>query len=180
MDTPETDEALLVAWYAGDGLACQEFYRRHAPRLAAFFRRRGVPTDCVDDVLQLAFLKIHRELDRFDPNQPALPWIFVIARNVCFDWLRAHVRQTARTASDSALDHAQAPVAREADADLEQALGELTPQQRELVTLRVEEGLSFREISARSGRTEVSLRKQFQRIVSSLRNAFASKEEANK
>lgn len=187
MQTPnlqsQSDEQLLALWYEGNAGACEEFFHRYASRFGAFFVKRGVPHDCTDDVLQLGFMRLHKELHRYDPHRAALPWVFVILRNVCYDWLRHQVRDWKRTTElneDKATGECRsADGHKEVDLDvLQTCIERLTEKQRVLVQLRITEGLSFREIAQRTGKTEVALRKQYQRIVASLRE-FLNEEEVS-
>jgi RNA polymerase sigma factor (sigma-70 family) len=101
------------------------------------------------DVVQETFLRLCRE----DPARIGghlAPWLFTVCRNLAID-ARA---KAARTAS---LEHAEVPVIDDLDArhDTRQALGRvlqvletLPRNQREVVYLKFQSGLSYKEISA--------------------------------
>jgi RNA polymerase sigma factor (sigma-70 family) len=101
------------------------------------------------DVVQETFLRLCRE----DPARIGghlAPWLFTVCRTLAID-ARA---KAARTAS---LEHAEVPVIDDLDArhDTRQALGRvlqvletLPRNQREVVYLKFQSGLSYKEISA--------------------------------
>jgi len=104
------------------------------------------------DVVQETFLRLCREDPQRIGQQPA-PWLFTVCRNLALDTLR----KAGRT---SPLEHADVAVscdlderhdARRALAQVLEILETLPRNQREVVHLRFQGGLSYREISDVTG-----------------------------
>lgn len=57
----------------------EDLFRRHESAVFAYVRRRA-PEDVVDDIVAETFLVAWRRLD--DVPEPALPWLFGVARRV--------------------------------------------------------------------------------------------------
>jgi RNA polymerase sigma-70 factor (ECF subfamily) len=156
------DAALLARWRDGDERAATELVQRHAPALARFVASLGV-RDEVDELVQDTFVRAFQALDGFRGESSLRTWLFTIARRLELDRRRAGARRRAREVdveADSAVEHTalDAVVADETQARLRRAVERLTPMQREVFTLRVAEGLSYKEIAAVAATTEGAAR----------------------
>jgi RNA polymerase sigma-70 factor (ECF subfamily) len=160
-DEPE-DAVLLERCRSGDERAATMLVRRYAPPLARFVASLGERQE-VDEVVQDTFVRAFASLGGFRGESSLASWLFTIARNLVRDRVRSRARKYrvvpieeghAVTEND-ALD---AAVSDETERRLGEALEVLSPMQREVFTLRVSEGLSYREIAAVVGSTEGATR----------------------
>lgn len=192
-----TDEELLDAYHGGEEDAFRLFHARHAARVRAYARKKGFAGAQADDIVQEVFLRLHRNIDRYERGRPAMPWFFALTRNVVFDALRKKGHRTfvswdesieggppARDGALAAPPDPSAPFFPSApsvpdghpkDEALAHARERLSPQQREVLDMRIVDERSFKEISDRTGRSEVSLRKAYSRALALLR-AFLKEE----
>ena len=112
---------------------------------------RRLPVDDVGDAMAEVFTVVWRRLDSM-PSADALPWIYGVARNVLANQQRTARRSMRLSAKLGAQpvqsDSGPEPVVvrREADRRLVEALGELRPEEQELLRLRAWEQLSSAEI----------------------------------
>jgi RNA polymerase sigma-70 factor (ECF subfamily) len=99
------------------------------------------------DAAQEAFLAAYRALDRFDTTRRFYPWLYTILRNRCLKLLAA--RAARRTESVERLELLAEPpgLPVEETLALERALGELGAEDREVLTLRHFDGLSYAELA---------------------------------
>jgi RNA polymerase sigma-70 factor (ECF subfamily) len=163
------DAALLSRWRAGDERAATELVRRHAPGLARFAASLGERAD-VDELVQDTFVRAFRALEGFRGDSSLRTWLFTIARRLVLDRRRAGARRRAHEVdapADGVIEHSalDAVVADETQARLRDAVERLTPTQREVFTLRVAEGLSYKEIAAIAGTTEGAARVHYHNAV---------------
>ena len=121
----------------------------------------------------------HRALNHI-PNYnnkgvPFAAWLYRIARNVVSDHLRAHERESAafeRTASDLE-PHDPGPEQQvEAKAAVLAALGELTEDQQQVVSLRYFAGFTTAEIAASMERSERAIYSLEVRALASMRRVL--------
>ncbi len=102
------------------------------------------------DAVQEAFVDAYQALDRFDADRPFYPWLYVILRNRCYKLLGQRTRdaavQSLQASSPSLLHSAESSEAAER---VEQALLELEPEDREIITLRHLDGHSYAELAER-------------------------------
>jgi len=141
----------------GDLSAFEEIVKRHQRRVYGVARRIVQRHDVADDVTQEAFLKAFQALETFDLSRPFAPWICRIAANLAIN----HVRSP--RAREEELDEARAEAMHvvedpssqalhaEADRELQRAMASLPSDQRAVLTLRVVEELSYKDIAEALG-----------------------------
>ena len=141
--------------------------QRERGRLLAFIRRRIADAAEAEDVLQEALYELVLAHRMMQPVQQAGAWLTRVARHRIIDRFRKHKPQPLadrRAAQGEEPDEAfedllpapdggpESAVIRELLlGEIEAALGELPPEQREVFVAHELDGLSFRELSARSG-----------------------------
>src|ERR687894_1901171 len=157
-----SDLELIARWRSGDERAASELVARHAPALARFAAASGAGGD-VEELVQDTFVRAFGSLDTFRGDSSLRTWLFTIERRLLLDRRRAERRRGTDVALDE--DHPaviddplDAVVAGESRDRLRVAVGRLSPTQREVFTLRVGEGLSYKEIAAAVGTTEGAAR----------------------
>ena len=114
----------------------------------------------VDDVFQEVSLKVLRRLDSVRDIAALRGWLFQLARNACLDYLRREDRRQA-ISQEALSDHAASGelgrnpgeqfLTRERVEAVRRALDRLPASQREVLHLRIDEGLDHEAIAARLG-----------------------------
>ena len=103
------------------------------------------------DAAQEAFVKAWRAIRRFDVTRPFYPWLYRILRNLCFDLLRRKKVRPREGFEGDVRDERAGPevLARrdEVKEEVWRALGRLPARDREILTLRHFQHLSYREIA---------------------------------
>jgi RNA polymerase sigma-70 factor (ECF subfamily) len=126
------------------------------------------------DVTQEAFVKAWRALGRFRPGAPFRPWLLAIVANEARNARRSAGRRTA-LATRSTEQHGSAPSTEElvltaADRDrLLQALEQLAPIDREVISCRYLADLSERETAAVLGCRPGTVKSRLSRALDRLR-----------
>jgi RNA polymerase sigma-70 factor (ECF subfamily) len=161
-DDGQTDLELIARWKTGDERAATQLVERHAQALARFAASSGARDD-VDELVQDTFVRAFNSLDGFRGDSSFRTWLFTIERRLLLDRRRAEKRRPDRVEvqeGDSATEYdaLDALVAGEAEGRLRDAVERLTPTQREVFSLRVGEGLSYKEIADVVGTTEGAAR----------------------
>jgi RNA polymerase sigma-70 factor (ECF subfamily) len=157
-----TDLDLIARWKAGDQRAAALLVERHAAALARFASSMGARGD-VEEVVQDTFVRAFASLDGFRGDSSLRTWLFTIARRLLMDRRRSERRrgeQVEVQESDAATeyDSLDSVVADETQQRLRTAMARLSPTQREVFTLRVSEGMSYKEIADSVGTTEGAAR----------------------
>lgn len=158
-----------------------EFVRTHADRLLRFTRLLVPDTAEAEDVLQTALLRLTRHWARRLESPEA--YVRAALVNIVRDrGRRRHLVpvpvRVDPERSPAGSDHAEAIAAR---AQLDQILDGLPPRQREVVVLRVIEGLSEAETAAlvgcAPGTVKSNLARGLAKVRAALRSSLASAEE---
>jgi RNA polymerase sigma-70 factor (ECF subfamily) len=102
------------------------------------------------DAVQDAFLDAFRSLKKFDSSKRFYPWLYAILRNRCLKMVQAQ-KKTAKIEPGilKILAKPSDEASRAAAELVEQALLELSPQEREILTLKHLDGLCYEDISER-------------------------------
>ena len=72
---------------------CLEAFQRELNYIARTFRRLGVPTSEVEDLIQELFLVLRRVWDKYDAGRPLRPYLFGIAFRLAASHQRRRVRE---------------------------------------------------------------------------------------
>jgi RNA polymerase sigma-70 factor (ECF subfamily) len=154
MDPQDGFDETMAAARAGADWAWRALYEDVAPALARYARASGTadPEDLIGDV----FLRAVRTLDRFDGGRRAFrAWMFAIARNAVVD--EARMRRRRRTQPVPAHVLAEMGPAGDAEDDAMGAIAEsrvraamaaLTPDQRDVLLLRILGDLTVDEVAS--------------------------------
>jgi len=167
------DLDLIQAWRAGDQGAATALVARHAPAVARFVASAGEHAD-VDEVVQDTFVRAFGAIDSFRADSSLRTWLFTIARRLLLDRHRAVRRRGERVAiseGDAAteFDALDGMVADETQQRLRRAVDRLSPKQREVFTLRVTEGLTYKDIADVAGTTEGAARVHYHNAVRAIK-----------
>jgi RNA polymerase sigma-70 factor (ECF subfamily) len=154
---PTTDLARLVSLAkSGRTDTVEQLVDLYAPRLYGLLYRMTGSVPDAEDLLQETYIKMLRGLAAYEEAGRFEAWLFSIAANLARDWLRRQGRSAAATAADDTVESAGGSAEPEAErrliqmeqADqLQRALADLSPPEREVVTLRFFSDLSFKEIA---------------------------------
>lgn len=156
------DTALIDRWKAGDSRAATTLVERHADALARFAVSSGERSE-IEELVQDTFVRAFSSIDSFRGESTFRTWLFTIERRLMLDRRRSERRQRTTVPvepSDAvtefdALDNL---LAEEAESRVRKAVAALSPTQHEVFSLRVEQGMSYREIAEIVGTTEGAAR----------------------
>lgn len=165
---PPLSEALLVPLArSGIPLAFEELVLRHqagAYRLA--LRMLGDPS-AAEDVTQEAFFQAWRSLGGFRGGSSFQTWLHRIVVNYCFAALRKRQRESGDVVLDessaSELDLERQIEIRDAVRQMDEILGDLSPEQRTVFVLRHFEDWSYRRIADVTGVSVAAVRSRLHR-----------------
>lgn len=161
--SPPDVNGLIQAHLAGDRRAFELIVQRYQVRLLNFVYRMIGDRERAEDLVQEAFLRVHRHLDRFDRSRKFSTWIYTIASNLAKNELRNRARsplitfERATRAGESEAttldveDRTSRPddlyEQRQLKALVEDAVARLALHHREVFVLRELEGKSYEEIA---------------------------------
>lgn len=156
-DRGAEDRRLAAACAAGDTSVFEEIYHRYGDRMKSIaYNHLGNVSDA-EDVVQEAFLKVHRAAATFTGEAALSTWIYRIVVNTCYDVLRRRRRRIEESPIEQTTETAERTAPSVDDAKrmtLRKLLTELPEQRRSVFELFEIEGLSHAEIGEVLGISE--------------------------
>lgn len=170
---PATDAELIARWQAGDQRAATALVERHAASIARFAASLGVREE-IDELVQDTFVRAFQSLDSFRADSQLRTWLFTICKRLHLDRLRAERRRRDVAEVDerdaaTEYDALDTMVGDELAERLREAVSGLTDLQREVFSLRVNEGMAYAEIAEAVGSTEGACRVHYHNAIKAIK-----------
>lgn len=162
-----SDAEVVAVALGGSQDGYQELVRRFERPVFSLVVRMVRDRPTAEDLTQEAFVKAFRNLETYDPERKFSSWLFKIAHNTTLDHLRKRELETVSLEAGGEDDGSgglaavlSEPGARGTDLGvgrselaeaLEEAVGALKEDYREVVLLRYGEGLAYQEIADVTG-----------------------------
>ena len=165
-------DALVDRAKDGDADAFGLLYDRFQPEILRYLAHRIGDPDTAEDLAQQVFLKAWQAIPRYEARGvPFKAWLYRMAHNQMVDHFRTRRPTTDLEGIDLPEDaEAESMVlAAEMTVALEQALGKLSEDHRQVLVLRFLMEKSAREIGEIMGRKEVTVRGLQMRALQALR-----------
>jgi RNA polymerase sigma-70 factor (ECF subfamily) len=158
----------------GDLEAFEELIRRLQRRVYGFAYQHLRDTEEAHDLAQEIFVKLYRNLGRFDVDRPFEPWFWKLAANTSINYRRKRVPLPAEASEEVADDSSAIP---KHDPALVQALSQLDPSYRLPVLLHYYADLSLEQVAHSLNSSVPAIKSRLHRARAQLRNSLAEAEE---
>ncbi len=151
---------VVTACTRGERWAQKVLYEAHFSMLLPVCGRYASNSSEAMDLLHEAFIKIFKNINRYEPNTSLGGWMRRLTVNTCIDTYRKEVRRRTEdidTTFDLSSDEADA-VSQCSEQEILAAIQQLSPVYRTIFNLYAIEGFSHREIGEQLGITESTSR----------------------
>lgn len=149
----ESDYESILATARGDSASFERLVARYQRPLFNFILRYLDDRPAAEDLTQEVFLRAYQAAGRFEPRASVSSWLFKIAYNLAMNELKRRGRFQPLEEQPPALEaeaarrsHGESTALRELEGEVASALGALSENQRAALLLRVNEGMSYKEI----------------------------------
>jgi len=163
-------ERLMIRYQSGDAAAAKSLVDLLSAQLHCFFSSQMGNRQEADDMLQDAWLRIHRMRHTYRPGEPLLPWVYAIARRVRVDNYRARRRVERREVAAGVppeVSGSENPPSRLPS--FAELVAPLPESQREVLTMLKVSGLSIEEVAQATSSTVGSVKQKVHRAYDRLR-----------
>jgi len=163
-----TEQEAINRISSGDTEAFGSLYDMYIERVYKFVYYRTHHRETAEDLVSVVFAKAFGKFSSFDRKANFATWLFRIARNTVIDHYRTRKSVSDIEEAFDLSDSVNISKDYELKEKLEQArkyLNELPQDQRDLVIMRLWDGLSYDEISEITGKKPANLRVSFSRIM---------------
>lgn len=157
------DDELVVLAKQGNHEAYDQLVTKYRGRVYAMIFRMTRSDADAWDLSQDAFIKAWKALPKYEQRASFYTWLYRIAHNVTYDWLRKkkislgvefddqismnYVDTSASTVPKKINTPAENMMSSELRGEIEEALGKLSPDHRAVILMKEVEGLSYQEIA---------------------------------
>jgi len=154
-----TDAQLIEQFLGGDDEAFKKLLNRYVKQIYNFLYQLTKDTSSLDDLSQETFLKAWKNLRRFDKSKNFQVWLFAIAKNTAYDFLRKQKRAPVPFYEDEEIaggleeitDNEPLPhelhEKKELKQELAEKLGEIPESYRLVLLMRYKDDFSIAEIA---------------------------------
>lgn len=172
-DAAQRADLDLLARQAGGGdlEAFEELVRRLQRRVFGLAYQHLRDANEAEDLAQEIFLRLYRNLHRFDPERRFEPWFWKLAANACLNYARRRVPIPQELAVTGSPPHEES--------GLTAALAELDPGFRLPILLHYYADLPLEEVACAMGLTVAAVKSRMHRGRALLRRALAEEEAAS-
>jgi len=166
-----------------DANAFGELYDLYVERVYRYLYFRAGSHPEAEDLTEQVFLKAWEAIGRYRwQGRPFLAWLYRLAHNAHIDHVRSQKPTTSLNNDERPFELASSAAAveltRALDADLlAQALGQLTPDQQQVIVMKFLEGLDNEQIAQTMDKREGAIRALQMRALMSLRRVLEQQGE---
>ncbi len=163
----------MLRYQQADSVATTALIEQLSPQLYRFFAAQLGNAEDASDMLQDAWLRIHRVRHTYRAGEPLLPWVYAIARCVRVDSYRKRRRIAVREIVLDALPEQAAASGETNDLPpFEQLISGLPASQREVLTMLKVNGLSLEEVAQATSSSVGSVKQKAHRAYQRLRGVL--------
>jgi len=176
-----SDKQLIINYLGGDDNSLELLIKRYLKYIYNFVYKNVGDQASAEDITQEVFIKVWKNIRKFDQNKNFKPWIFQIAKNTTIDFLRKKKaipfsRFENEKGQNMLIENIIAkPLNLLKNFDdkriLAVAMRGLTDKEQKLINLRHNDGMSFKEIAEVFQESINTIKSRYRRIVISLKKS---------
>jgi RNA polymerase sigma-70 factor (ECF subfamily) len=173
-----SDEELIKKYLKGDEKSLEVLIKRYLKPIYSFSFSFVLNQQDAEDLTQEIFLKMWRNLKKFKKEKNFKSWLFTIAKNTCFDFLRKKKRSLILNVENLEIIADFTPSLIEMFEKenlmekLKREIEELPFKMKQVMDLYYNSGLNFREISEILGEPVNTIKSRHRRAISKLKKSI--------
>ena len=181
-----TDTILIQNYLAGDEQSLDLLIKRYIKPIYSFVHKNVGNAAEAEDITQEVFIKIWKNIRKFDQKKNFKPWIFQIAKNTSIDFLRKKKtipfsRFENEKGQNVFLENMQAIPLNliETLSDkrvLAIAVSSLNDKEQKIINLRHNNGMNFKEIADILKESVNTVKSRYRRALSNMRKGMSKSE----
>jgi RNA polymerase sigma-70 factor (ECF subfamily) len=178
-----TDDQLVARAQAGELSAFEELVMKYQREVYGLACRMVSDSEEAKDLAQQAFLQAFVHIRSFRRDAQFRTWLFRIAINQCYNFMKSR-KKFGNAVDCDELNLVTAEASPEAELVIQddrrrlyEALERLPAKQRAVITLKIEQGLSYEEISRVLGGTTGAARVNYCQALKTLKKLMQSEDD---
>lgn len=183
-----SDEQLVLQFLAGDEKALEALVEKYLKPLYNFIFQLVLDKEAANDITQDVFVKVWKNLSSYDSQKKFSTWIFAIAKNTAFDFLKkkkaipfsafknADESNILEYIEDETILYSHELLQKmDNTKEAEEMLASLPVQTRTILLLHHVHGLTLVEIAEIMGHSINTIKSKYRRAIILLREQISSK-----
>ena len=171
----KSDKKIIQEYLDGSEAAFSDLVKKYLKPVYNFVYRLAYDRDTAEDLTQETFLKVWKNLERYNPEKNFKTWLFTIAKNTAFDYLKKKKEipfsrftdEEGENWLENVMDEDVLPDEILARSDLaeglEKILEKLPPHYRAILLLHYKEDFTLHEIAEILGEPYNTVKSRHQR-----------------
>lgn len=170
---------LMIRYQRADASALEELVGRVSPSLLRYFGSSSFCRNDAEDLLQECWIRIHRSRHTYRSSEPAMPWIYAIARHTRLDGYRKRRRLESREVLVASVPDALYEAAPQTlhEGNFASLVASLPEAQREVLLMLKVSGMSLEEVAKATSSTVGAVKQKVHRAYTTLRRALEKDRE---
>lgn len=173
LKTEINDKEIVIQCQAGDFEQFGLLYDKYVGRIYDFIYYRTGHKETAEDLVSRTFMKALEGIKKFSIDQGSFSsWLYAIARNSVIDHYRVNKDSSDLSRVFDLTSREDLEASQDIKGKLEEAIAyleKLKPEQKEIILMRVWDGLSYKEIAEITGKSEDNCKMIFSRSIGMLR-----------
>ncbi len=180
----DEDKRIIENFLDGDELAFEELLNKYLKPIHGFLYQMTKDFSVVQDLSQETFIKVWKNINRFDRKKSFKTWIFTIAKNTAYDYFKkkktipfsffeaeGENNKLENITGDNILPD-RILEKKDIASELEKKMQEIPENYRVLLTLRYKEDFSLSEIAEILDKPYNTIKSSHQRALKSLKQVL--------
>lgn len=183
------DSNLIKNYLKGDEKSLEVLVAKYLKPIYSFSYKNVGNMDQAEDITQEVFVKVWKNLKKFDQKKEFKPWIFQIAKNTSIDYLRKKKIIPFSRFENEAGQNVFLDNLKEKSPDLlsiisnketmAKILSELDEKEQKIINLRHKDGMSFNQIAEFFKEPVNTIKSKYRRTMISIKQKYAPKNGDN-
>jgi len=180
MLSEKSDSEIIQQYLKGDEQSLEVLIKKYLKPIYGFIYKNVGDVAAAEDITQEVFVKIWKNLKKFDQNKEFKPWLFQIAKNASIDYLRKKKTIPFSRFENEKGQNVLTENMKDETPNLLEVLNNkktltmvmetLSEKDQKLIKLRHTDGLSFKEIADTMQESINTIKSRYRRIIINLKN----------
>jgi RNA polymerase sigma-70 factor (ECF subfamily) len=163
------DQDLISKYLAGDEKSLEILIEQYLKPIYSFVYRYTGSASNAEDITQDVFVRVWKNLKKFDQNKKFKTWIFSIAKNAAIDWLR---KKKTISLSDDDMEKIPDSAPFVPELSLAPILEKIPSEYRMIFFLRYNDHFTFKEIAESLGQPLNTVKSRHRRGIAMLKKTL--------
>jgi len=178
MPEEKDDKTIIFEYLKGDQKALEFLVKKYLNHIYSFIYKNVGDPEAAEDITQEVFVRVWKNIRKFDLNKDFKPWIFQIAKNASIDYLRKRKTipfsrfensQGQNMLTETLADNGPGILERlNTKTEFEKAIVGLSEKDKNLIQLRHSQGMSFKEIAQKMNSSINTIKSRYRRTIKNM------------